>query len=146
MRYFKNSWRGFTLIELLVSVTIIAVLSAVGMVIFSGAGKSSRNAKRKADLESIRQALVLYRADNACYPETLNMTTGDPLTSAGSSYISLPFPRDPQSPKQEYQYDAGSATSVTCAGGGLGKAGFTLSAQLENKDGLTPTPYVLTNP
>lgn len=59
---------GFTMIELLVVATIIIVLSSVGLVSYRKAGESSRNAKRKADLEITRQALVLFRADNGYYP------------------------------------------------------------------------------
>jgi general secretion pathway protein G len=128
--------RGFTLIELLVVITIIAVLSAVGMVMFTNAGKSSRDAKRKADLESIRQALVLYRSDNGCYPGSLNMSTGDPLIAGSASYISSPFPTDPRSPDQDYTYIYVSSGPSGC------KNSFFLKAKLES-DGTT---YTLTNP
>lgn len=59
---------GFTLIELLVVATIIVVLSAIGLVSFTNAGKSARNSKRKSDLETVRQALVLYKSDTGSYP------------------------------------------------------------------------------
>lgn len=59
---------GFTLIELLVVATIIVVLSAIGLVSFTNAGKSARNSKRKSDLETVRQALVLYKSDTGAYP------------------------------------------------------------------------------
>ena len=62
---------GFTLIELLVVATIIVVLSAIGLVSFTNAGKSARNSKRKSDLETVRQALVLYKSDTGAYPVAL---------------------------------------------------------------------------
>ncbi|NCS87105.1 MAG: prepilin-type N-terminal cleavage/methylation domain-containing protein, partial [Candidatus Pacebacteria bacterium] len=64
----KNKKKGFTLIELLVVATIITILSAIGLVSFVNAGKGARDAKRKADLETVRQALVLRRSDLGNYP------------------------------------------------------------------------------
>jgi len=60
--------RGFTLLELLVSITIIAVLTAIGIVSYSSVNKRSRDVKRKSDLEQIRSALEMYRSDNGAYP------------------------------------------------------------------------------
>ncbi|PJC43527.1 MAG: hypothetical protein CO039_03740, partial [Candidatus Pacebacteria bacterium CG_4_9_14_0_2_um_filter_34_50] len=64
----KNKKKGFTLIELLVVATIITILSAIGLVSFVNAGQGARDAKRKADLETVRQALVLRRSDLGNYP------------------------------------------------------------------------------
>jgi prepilin-type N-terminal cleavage/methylation domain-containing protein len=41
---------GFTLIELLVSISIIAIISAVGAVMYTQAQKSARDGKRIGDL------------------------------------------------------------------------------------------------
>jgi prepilin-type N-terminal cleavage/methylation domain-containing protein len=59
---------GFTLIELLVVITIIALLSVIGLVTFSQASVNSRNARRKADLAQLQSALVVYRTDLGTYP------------------------------------------------------------------------------
>lgn len=59
---------GFTLIEILVAATIIAVLTAIGVVSYTSINQRSRDAKRKSDLEQIRSALEMYRADNGHYP------------------------------------------------------------------------------
>src|SRR5476651_2009324 len=48
-----NNSQGFTLIELMVVISIIAILSIIGITIFSGAQKSSRDARRKADIDSM---------------------------------------------------------------------------------------------
>jgi general secretion pathway protein G len=64
----KRNKRGFTLLELLVSMTIIAVLTAIGIVSYSSVNKRSRDVKRKSDLEQVRSALEMYRADNGAYP------------------------------------------------------------------------------
>lgn len=70
----KNS-RGFTLVELLVVVTIIAVLSAIGLTVYSSAQKSGRIAKRVSDLSAIRTALESYYAQNKFYPATFTGAT-----------------------------------------------------------------------
>lgn len=69
MRRTKRIHQGFTLIEVLVSVTIVAVLVAVGVVSYGNVNKRSRNARRYSDIEQIRSAMELYRADAGKYPQ-----------------------------------------------------------------------------
>ncbi|KKQ66734.1 MAG: fimbrial protein pilin [Candidatus Daviesbacteria bacterium GW2011_GWA2_38_24] len=65
----RRNLDGFTLIELLVVVGIIAVLAAVGIAIYSGTLKSSRDSKRRADIQAIAKALEAhYDGVNAQYP------------------------------------------------------------------------------
>ena len=59
--------KAFTLIEVLVVATIIAVLVTIASVSFANSQKRSRDSRRKADLETMRQALVLYRQDEGIY-------------------------------------------------------------------------------
>lgn len=66
----SHNRRGFTLIELMVVVSVIAVLSTVGLVTYTNAQKNSRDAKRKADLGQIQSALELYYNINGRYPKT----------------------------------------------------------------------------
>lgn len=61
--------KGFTLVELMVAIAIIAILSIVGTVIYSGISKSSRDTKRKSDIHAIRLALENYKLDNGRYPD-----------------------------------------------------------------------------
>lgn len=134
-----HSQHGFTLIELLVVATIIVVLTTIGLVSYTQALQNGRNAKRKTDLEVLRQALVLYKADNGYYPNT--DTTGL-QTALGTTYVSS-FPVDPkatQSPTFTYTYTPG-----TCSGSGPVKCQtFTLAAVLEA--GGSTTAYSVTNP
>lgn len=60
--------KGFTLIEVLVAATIIAILISIGVVSYASVNKRSRDAKRKSDIEQLRSALEMYRADNDSYP------------------------------------------------------------------------------
>lgn len=65
----KNHRAGFTMIELLVVATILIVLTTLGLVSYQTASQRARDGKRDADMESIRAALLLYRADQGQYPD-----------------------------------------------------------------------------
>lgn len=141
LKTYNKSKKGFTLIELLVVATIIVVLSAVGLVSFVNASRTTRDGKRKTDLETVRQALTLYRSDNGDYPSpTLGSGTArytaviNVLLSGG--YISSPTPEDPK--------DGESVCGQSMCGyiyNAVG-SGFTLQAYLE-KDGSL---YSISNP
>lgn len=49
--------KGFTLIELLVVISIIAVLSIIGLALFGGIQNRARNDTRRADINAIATAL-----------------------------------------------------------------------------------------
>lgn len=53
--------------ELLVVVTIIAILSVIGITIFSVAQTNARDARRKADIDAIAKALETNRAPGTVY-------------------------------------------------------------------------------
>lgn len=125
----KNGFKlfGFTMIELLVVTTIIIVITSIGLVSYTSANRSARNGKRKADLEMVRQALVLYRTDNGTYPATNSFAT---MLTTVSDYTSANSVTDP---KNDGSYVYGyTSDGVT----------FTLTASLE-PDG---TPYTVNNP
>jgi prepilin-type N-terminal cleavage/methylation domain-containing protein len=88
----KKKQSAFTLIEVLVVATILGVLLSIAVVSFSNAQKKSRDARRKADLETVRQGLILYRQDNGSYGNVASgkdgfsalvntLVSGDYLTS-----------------------------------------------------------------
>jgi general secretion pathway protein G len=89
--------RGFTLIEILVAATIIAVLSMVAVTSYGSINKRSRDAKRKSDLEQIRSALEMYRADNGTYPKVCGWASRDIKlpTYLVPNYMSA-VPKDPK--------------------------------------------------
>lgn len=92
-RQSKSKNQGFTLVELMVATSIIAILLSFSLVAGAGARKASRDGKRKADLEQIRGALEMYKADNEQYPGTTAPLDG--------TYIDLPS--DPSI--YSYDYD-----------------------------------------
>ena len=129
-----SSQRGFTLIEVLVAVTIIAVLTSIGIVSYQAANRRARDAKRKSDLEQVRSALEMYKADNNWYPNTgsgswANTTyLGTPL----NNYLS-PIPSSPKA-GEVYYYKA------TNSSGGR-YYGYCLSSDMESSnptDSCTP--------
>lgn len=122
----KQNLCGFTLIELLVVISIIAILVAVSIGVFSGLQKSGRDAKRKSDLATIQSALEQYHADQNYYPNSTDiLATGSkkylrtvPVesTSTNPSYCYLPSPTN-------------CTTTSTCTN-------YQLFAKLENNDSV----------
>ncbi|PIP52662.1 hypothetical protein COX09_00345, partial [Candidatus Beckwithbacteria bacterium CG23_combo_of_CG06-09_8_20_14_all_47_9] len=51
--------RGFTLIEILVTISIIALLTMIGVTNFRVANQKARDGRRQGDLEQIKAALEL---------------------------------------------------------------------------------------
>lgn len=61
--------KGFTLIELLTVVAIIGILASIVVVNVSSSREKARDARRKTELDSLRNALELYaNANNGKYP------------------------------------------------------------------------------
>jgi len=60
--------KGFTLIELLVVMVILGLLTTMGLGSFMSAQRKGRDARRKADLDSISSALEMYYNDYDSYP------------------------------------------------------------------------------
>jgi type II secretion system protein G len=68
-----NKKLGFTLIELLIVITIIGILTIIGVSSFVTSQQRSRDAARKGDLKSLSDALNMYYADKGLFPETAVM-------------------------------------------------------------------------
>ncbi|MGI6278512.1 MAG: type II secretion system protein [Patescibacteria group bacterium] len=101
----KKKSLAFTLIEVLVATTIIAVLTAIGVVSYASASRNSRDAKRLSDVEQIRAALEMYRADVGNYPGSIDLISGSGELSSGTNVYMSPIPTDPKpSAGGEYDY------------------------------------------
>lgn len=66
--------KGFTLIELLVVIAVIALLVGVALPNFLGARERARDAKKKAELNQVKNALRLYYNDYQSYPKSTSST------------------------------------------------------------------------
>lgn len=101
---------GFTLVELLVAMTIVAVLVALSLVSYQGARKNARDGQRKADLEQIRSALEICRADTDSYPLGA-LSSGSDITCGGTTYLTIP---DDPLDGHNYIYSGAANTYVLC--------------------------------
>ena len=135
---------GFSLVELLITVSIIAILIAIGVASYATINRQSRDTKRKSDLEQIRSALEMYRADIGSYPSAGSgsfvaaSSATDVLVGLTPSLVSTYLPVIPTDPKstQSYMYKA-----TNPSGGDY--YGYCLSALLESEDPQdTCTPSV----
>ena len=86
--------KGFTLVELIVVITIIILVTGVGMVSFVGINKRSRDSRRIADLKKVSIALEVYRQEVGNYPANLSLLVPD--------YMDV-VPTDPKAFSYYYQ-------------------------------------------
>ena len=106
----KGRQRGFTLMELLVVMTIIALLSTVGIVGYRHSTKLSKESVLKENLFQIRHALEQYHADRSRYPTSLAQLRDkgyvreipkDPMTNSAETWRTEMESADPDSPDAE---------------------------------------------
>ncbi len=96
--------KGFTLVELVIVIVIIGILAAIAGMAYANVTQSSKDAVAKANLRSIKSALMMYSAENqGSFPDTLNV---DGVTKL----------LEPQVKK-----------FITDGGEGAGKTGYTIS-------------------
>ncbi len=151
----ERSRSGFTLIELLVVISIIAVLSTIGLITYQGIQAKSRDSIRKSDLRAIATALEIYYQKNGEYPTTSTDKSHFPsyislssesqtwIPGLGSTYIN-PLPKDPVNTQTNgsdifyssadwhvYTYWAGDASNWTGCPGQPGQY-YVLFTRLEN--------------
>lgn len=102
---------GFTLIEVMVVVMIIAILAAVVVPRVMDRPEQAREIRAKQDVQSIQNAMDLYRLDNGSYPSQkqgiaalISKPSGDPvpMNYAADGYLKIK-PVDPWG--HAYHYD-----------------------------------------
>lgn len=136
MKKNKIKNKAFTLIEVLVVATIIGILVTVAAVSFGNSQKRSRDARRKADLETVRQALVLYRQDNGSYGDVSGGFTTVINNLSTNGYLTASSIADPKTGNPAY--------SLSCVDGVVNDCNkVQLTASLENE---IPANYVLLTP
>jgi general secretion pathway protein G len=79
--------RAFTLVELLVGMAIIGTLVAIGVPTYNGYIDKARNATAAADIRTMEQRFVSFRAERGRFPNTLaEAGFPNPLDSWGRAY------------------------------------------------------------
>lgn len=143
---------GFTLIELLVTIAIIGILISISTFAITQAQESARNNRRKADLETIRSGLELYRSDCGQYPpgplgNSLVGSGATPSCAATNVYLRA-IPTDPQSSSGKfYRYERLAPTTYElCAH----QEGFSASEEVacngNNNCGTASCHYKVQSP
>ncbi|TSC53516.1 MAG: general secretion pathway protein G [Microgenomates group bacterium LiPW_16] len=106
---------GFTLVELMIVISIISILVSLGATNYVQQMKKARDGERKTELEQIRSALEMCRADTGSYPATGSFSFGGTLTCGGNTYMN-PVPTDPKnSSPYIYTYSGGGNSYTLCA-------------------------------
>ena len=98
--YFNR--RGFTLMEMLVAVTLFGIIIWILVPEFLHAQARSRDARRKADLFKISEALEEYRSDYGFYPTPYPTFAIGPMVGPNAEYLKN-VPVDPKY-KTDYCY------------------------------------------
>ena len=127
---FMRTERGFTLIELLVTISIIAVLSSIGLIVYQGVQSKARDSIRKSDLQKLAIALEIYaQQPNGLYvrEEASEITTcPQPTDNTSTFYTNIASDMSdgvvPKDPKDNTLYCYLSTNGST----------YTLCANLEN--------------
>ena len=99
--------KGFTLFELLVSISIIGILTALGVVSFSNAQKKARDSRRIQDMDAIQKAAEQFYSTNAyTYP-------ANPAAFVPNNF--QVFPSDPKNDATYFYTYSGPVGTTYCA-------------------------------
>jgi len=111
---YKKS-NGFTLVELLVVLSILALLLTLAVPKYFTSIEKAKDAALKQDLNTLRESLDKYYADNGQYPKTLDDLVEhkyirklpiDPITEKTTTWIFTP----PEPPLEGDIYDIHSGS------------------------------------
>ena len=98
---------GFTMIELIVVVSLIVILSTMGMGLYKASVIHAKEAVLADDLWLMRDAIDQYYADRGQYPAALDSLVSegyvrkiqkDPITDKLDSWQTVPSEPDPSNP------------------------------------------------
>lgn len=122
----KRLTSAFTLVEIVITITVIAVVTTLPIVAFSGLQKNGRDTRRKQDLDDLNTAVIRYKNDTGAYP------IGTDLTLLREQGYLQNIPSDPleNNPSYQYIYESTDGTK------------YLLYGRLEEQEGSTVLYYV----
>lgn len=133
---------GFTLIELMVVIAIIGLLMAAGLVSYTNAQKSGRDARRKADMNTIAKAIEQYASTNGgAYPVVSVVPgtgAGTITTVVGAAYFPGGVPADPKN-TGSYVYSVWGTAAGFCVCSDLEGTGGNATAAAPTSGAATCT-------
>jgi len=107
----RGAARGFTLLELLIVMSIIVILAAVVLPMYSRTVLTARETTLDNDLAQMRKLIDQYAADKGKLPQSL-----DELVSAG--YL-REIPKDPITGENDWQIESGDDPNLPKGGSGV---------------------------
>jgi general secretion pathway protein G len=105
-----RSTRGFTLMELLVVMSLIVLLTSIGLMAYKTSVQRGREAVLKEDLYRMRDAIDQFYVDKGKYPVDLSelvsagylrTVPADPITQSAETWQLIPAEPDPSNPSAE---------------------------------------------
>ena len=106
--------KGLTLIELLVTITIVGVLAAIAVPIYTNYIQRARRSDAKTALEQVRAAQEMWRAERGTYATDVGGTAETKLqTTLGAPATSI-------SPYYSWNFTVKTATAFTAQAVGAG--------------------------
>jgi general secretion pathway protein G len=127
MKSLKQLDRGFTMIELMVVMSLIVILTTMGLTQYKNSVIYARESTLKEDLFRLRDGIDQYFADKGQYPSTLDALVSDgylrkipddPFTRSNSTWQTVPAEPDPNNPTAEAGvYDVKSGSDATALDG-----------------------------
>lgn len=151
----KGSNTGFTLIELLVVVSIIAVLSLIGVTVYSSAQGKARDTKRRADIDAISNALEVHFGEfkNTAYAGLCQQTVSPAYDCSGKWFATGSLPTVPGGGPSGDRYCwvasgtctlTGTGTTLSAGQPPADLTAWTICATMENAT-ATGTTYCKSN-
>ncbi len=118
----RSHLKGFTLVELLVVLAILALLLTLAVPRYFTSIERAKDATLKQDLNTLRESLDKFYADNGKYPATLDDLVDrkyirklpiDPITDKATTWVFTP----PEPPLEGEIYDIHSGSTATAKDG-----------------------------